>query len=134
MTRFKTAVPVIPVSDIDKLARFYAEVAGFEIDYAEADYAILARDEVELHLWAATDESWKLREPGKPVESGAESFLAGTASCRVRVDDIESLYAAMQRAEVVHPNGKLEDKPYGLREFSILDPDNNLMVFFQPSS
>jgi len=31
----------------------------------------------------------------------------------------------------IHPNGKLGIKPWGQKEFSILDPDNNLLTFGQ---
>jgi len=29
----------------------------------------------------------------------------------------------------IHPDGNLEAKPWGQKEFSILDPDNNLLTF-----
>ena len=29
----------------------------------------------------------------------------------------------------IHPNGSLEIKPWGQKEFSVLDPDNNLLTF-----
>ena len=29
----------------------------------------------------------------------------------------------------IHPNGNLEVKPWGQKEFSLLDPDNNLLTF-----
>jgi hypothetical protein len=29
----------------------------------------------------------------------------------------------------IHPNGKLELKPWMQKEFSILDPDHNLLTF-----
>lgn len=134
MSTFKTAIPVLPVSDCRRLAAFYADKVGFTIAHAADDYAVLERDRIELHLWAATDESWKQRPPGKPIDSGAESFLAGTASCRVLVDDIAKLYEAMNSAGIVHPNGHLADKDYGLTEFAILDPDNNLVTFFAPTA
>jgi hypothetical protein len=31
----------------------------------------------------------------------------------------------------MHPNGYLETKPWGQKEFSLLDPDNNLLTFGQ---
>ena len=34
-------------------------------------------------------------------------------------------------AGIVHPNGALADKPWGTREFAILDPDGNLLTFSQ---
>lgn len=85
--------------------------------------AILERDQVELHLWAAN----------KPNVPGAEPFIAGTASCRMRVSEIDALYAELLPKAIVHPNGSLEDKPRGTREFAILDPDNNLVTFFASS-
>lgn len=32
---------------------------------------------------------------------------------------------------VMHENGRLENKPWGQREFSVSDPDNNLLTFGQ---
>jgi len=29
----------------------------------------------------------------------------------------------------IHPNGYLETKPWGQREFALLDPDKNLLTF-----
>jgi len=33
---------------------------------------------------------------------GAESFIAGTASCRIAVDHVDELYAEMAAATVLH--------------------------------
>lgn len=38
----------------------------------------------------------------EPVCSGAESFIAGTASCRVEADHVDALYAE-RKAYVLHP-------------------------------
>jgi len=132
MTEFKAAVPVLPVSAIAPLAAFYEAKLDFDILHQDDGYAVLQRDRIQIHLWCASDESWKNREPGKPIETGAETFLAGTASCRVHVSEIEALYELCKECGIVHPNGPLSDKPYGLREFAVLDPDNNLITFFRP--
>lgn len=131
MNNMKAAVPVLPVRDTQKALQFYAEKLRFREVHCEVGYAIAAKDNIEIHLWAATDERWKERDSNKPVVSGAETFIAGTASCRVHVDDIDSLYEIYQQAQVIHPNGNLSDKPYGLREFAVLDMDGNLITFFQ---
>jgi catechol 2,3-dioxygenase-like lactoylglutathione lyase family enzyme len=127
--RLSAAVPVLPVRDIARAAEFWRARLGFAVVHADGGYAVLARDAVEIHLWAARDEGWVDR-PGRPVVSGAETFLAGTASCRVRAAAIAALYEEMRAAEVVHPNGPLSDKPYGLTEFAVLDLDGNLVTFF----
>lgn len=130
--RLTAAVPVLPVRDVRHAADFYVAQLGFTLAYADGGYAVLVRNGVEVHLWAATDDAWQ--QPGRknPVVSGAESFLAGTGSCRIRVDGIELLHEACRAAGIVHPNGRLANKPYGLTEFAVLDGDGNLLTFFAP--
>ena len=31
----------------------------------------------------------------------------------------------------IHPNGALQNKPWGQKEFALLDPDSNLLTFGQ---
>jgi catechol 2,3-dioxygenase-like lactoylglutathione lyase family enzyme len=129
-TTLRAGIPVLPVGDMAAATAFYRDRLGFKIGYADESYGMLKRDAVEIHLWAATDETWRNR-PGHPVESGAESFLAGTASTRIHADGIESLYQELSAAEVIHPNGALSDTPFGTREFTALDLDGNALAFFQ---
>jgi hypothetical protein len=94
----------------------------------------MCRDEAVLHLWEASDESWRGREGGaEPVCSGAESFIAGTASCRIVVAGVDELYAELQAQDVLHPvsQGGVDDTDFGTREFATLDQDGNLVTFFQ---
>jgi hypothetical protein len=35
----------------------------------------------------------------------------------------------MNRKVEIHPHGLLQLKPWGQKEFSLLDPDNNLLTF-----
>lgn len=126
------AVPAFPVADIARALDFYGQVLGFALVHSEAGFAIVSQDGVELHLWLASDTSWSRRWRRKPVKSGAESFLSGTASCRLQCDDVEMLHRVYEAKGIVHSNGRLDDKPWGTREFSILDPDGNLITFYQP--
>ncbi len=87
-----------------------------------------------IHLWEASDESW--RERGsleQPVRSGAESFIAGTASCRVSVEGVDELYEELEQADVLHPVSRdgVSETDFGTREFSALDLDGNLVSFFR---
>jgi catechol 2,3-dioxygenase-like lactoylglutathione lyase family enzyme len=130
--RFAETIPALPARDVRDAADFYCNRLGFEIAYAEDGFAILRRDDAEVHLWGATDESWRERlDASRPVNSGAESFIAGTASCRVRVEGVDELYASCRESGIVHPNGQLGDTEWGTREFATLDPDGNLMTFFE---
>ena len=128
----KASVPAFPVADIEQAAAFYQSKLSFSLAYQEEDFAIVSRDAVELHLWRCGDTSWKKRWRDRPIISGAESFLKGTASCRMACDEIEELSAACREAKIVHPNGKLSIKPWGTIEFAVLDLDGNLITFFAP--
>ena len=68
----------------------------------------------------------------EPVRSGAESFIAGTASCRIMVTGVDELYAEMAAAEVLHPvsKGGVDNTDFGTREFATLDLDGNLVTFY----
>ncbi|MEM1313436.1 MAG: VOC family protein, partial [Pseudomonadota bacterium] len=125
MTRFLASTPAFPVADLDAAAAFYAEACGYERVVRGDDFAVLARDGQTLMLWLAGDERWRGREagapPASPVQSGAESFLSGTASCRIQVEGIDALHARLQSLGAVHPNGPLKRVDWGAREFAILD-------------
>ena len=71
---------------------------------ALAPYAVLGRDDAQLHLWGATDDDWRSREDldQQPICSGAESLLAGKASCRIEVSDVDALFTELQSAGVLH--------------------------------
>jgi len=50
----------------------------------------------------------------------------------IRTNDIDGLYKSMlDNKTEIHPNGTLQTKPWGQKEFAILDPDSNLLTFGQ---
>ena len=65
--------------------------------------------------------------------SGAESFLAGTASCRIETEDVDGLYAELTATGVLHPVSRdgVTETDFGTREFATLDADGNLIEFFR---
>lgn len=130
------SIPALPVHNVVAAAAFYTERLGFAILHKDdAGFAIVARDEIEIHLWQADDERWRTRggADAHPVRSGAESFIAGTASCRIETDSVDDLYSEMKSADVLHPTdrGAAADTEWGTREFATLDLDGNLITFFQ---
>ena len=58
-------------------------------------------------------------------------ILAGTASCRIGVEGVDELHGVLQPLGILHPNAQLADQPWGTRDFGVLDPDNNLITFFE---
>ena len=119
------AIPALPVRNASAAVEFYRDRLGFEVLHHDGGFAVLSRDDAVLHLWEAGDES--------PVRSGAESFIAGTASCRIRVDGVDELYDELRPSDVFHPVSKdgVDDTDFGSREFATLDLDGNLVTFFE---
>jgi catechol 2,3-dioxygenase-like lactoylglutathione lyase family enzyme len=135
MVSFVGTTPALPSRDVGSSIDFYRDVLGFEVVHHEGGFAVLRRGGATIHLWGATDESWHDRTDwNRPVMSGAESFIAGTASCRVEVQGVDELYTVCEEHDIVHPNGRLDDTDWGTREFSVLDPDGNLVGFWQERS
>ena len=108
------AVPVLASLDIEATQRFYADKLGFTTLGRYPDYAIVARDDVQIHFWLTGDAD-----------------IPKATSCRIDVAGVDQLYEEMSAAGVVHPNGPLTDQPWGLREFAVLDADGNMIKFGQ---
>jgi catechol 2,3-dioxygenase-like lactoylglutathione lyase family enzyme len=127
-------IPALPARDVAKAVDFYRDRFGFQVLHHDGAFAVLCRDEAVLHLWQASDESWRQRaETAIPVQSGAESFIAGTASCRIVASEVDELFSEYLAKEVLHPvsRGGVEATDFGTREFSTLDLDGNLLTFFK---
>lgn len=125
-------IPYLPVYNIKEATDFYKTRFGFSVPYHEETFAKLTRDDAEIHLWAASDESWKMRSniSAKPIISGAESFLPGTASCRIEVLSIQELFEEYQNSGVLYSlTTKVEAQPWGTLEFPTLDLHCNLLTF-----
>jgi len=109
------AIPILPSRSLEDTLVFYRCV-GFEGQiHGHGDYAILKRGPVELHFFTQREL--------RPAES--------SAGCYIRVSDVESIYRASDSAELprkgIPRRDALEDKPWGMKEFAIVDPDGNLI-------
>jgi catechol 2,3-dioxygenase-like lactoylglutathione lyase family enzyme len=110
------AIPILPCRSVGVTTEFYRRL-GFEGGAHEFshDYAIFTRGCIELHFFLhaglVPSESW--------------------AGCYIRVFDVQSLYDVGLSSGLpgsgIPRMGRLEDKPWGLREFAIVDPDGNLL-------
>lgn len=117
------AIPILPSRSVDDTLAFYRRL-GFDgtIWGAPYSYAILRRGTVELHFFT--------HEELRPAESNA--------GCYIRVSDVESIYQAFALVELsrtgIPRQDVLEVKPWGMREFAIVDPDGNLIRIGQTLS
>lgn len=110
------AIPTLPSRSLTDTLSFYRRL-GFEGEVLGVgdSYAILRRGTVELHFVTHAEL--------RPAES--------SAGCYIRVVDVESIcrdFASAQLPRTGIPRqDALEDKPWGMREFAIVDPDGNLL-------
>ncbi|MCP9485647.1 MAG: VOC family protein [Gaiellaceae bacterium MAG52_C11] len=133
MTKLSRAIPALPAFDVAASVAFYRERLGFEAIHHDGGFAVLRRDDAVIHLWQADDESWRDRAAGaKPVCSGAESFIAGTASCRIETEGVDELYSELRDRDVLHEVSRegVAETDFGTREFATLDLDGNLIAFY----
>src|SRR3954469_13893157 len=128
-------IPALPVCDVRAAVAHYRERFGFAALHEADDFAVLERDDARIHLWQAGDEGWSARDDlgERPVRSGAESFLAGTASCRIEVEDVDALYPELAPRGVLHAVSRdgVTTTDFGTREFATVDRDGNLLGFFR---
>lgn len=116
MQTYDLAIPTLPCRSVSATVAFY-ERLGFEggAHAFNREYAILRRGAVELHFFT--------HEALVPAES--------SSGCYIRVLDVESIYRSFSTSELprmgIPRMDALEDKPWGLREFAVVDPDGNLL-------
>jgi hypothetical protein len=99
---------------------FYINTLGFqEFGIADFDgYLMLTKDNIQIHFFEFKELD--------PKENYGQVYI--------RTDNIDELYQSLSDKKTsIHPNGPLEVKPWKQKEFSILDPDNNLLTFGQIS-
>ena len=127
-------IPALPCRDVAASVVFYNERLGFDTRHHDGGFAVLMRDDAIVHLWESSDETWRTRGDmlERPICSGAESFISGTASCRIEVEGIDELYGELSARDVLHPVSRdgVNDTDYGTREFATLDLDGNLVTFY----
>ena len=106
--------PIMPSRDFDVTEAFYARW-GFRTWYRDAGYLLMNRDKVEVHFFHYPD-----LDPSKNY-TGAY----------VRPGDVDALSQELERLGLPSDDGfprfsAAEDKPWGMREAALWDPDGNL--------
>lgn len=110
--------PKIPMRNKTATREFYLNKLGFkELGNVDYDgYLMVQKDHIQIHFFEFKELD--------PKENYGQVYI--------RTDDIETLYRSFLDRELnIHPAGHLQLKPWGQKEFSMLDPDNNLLTFGQ---
>ncbi|TAE50261.1 MAG: VOC family protein [Bacteroidetes bacterium] len=110
--------PKLPMRNKALTRGYYIGQLGFQESGNEdyEGYLMLKKDQIELHFFEFKELD--------PHENYGQVYI--------RTDDIEGFYQSLLDRKVgIHPNGHLHTKPWGQKEFSLLDPDHNLLTFGQ---
>jgi predicted enzyme related to lactoylglutathione lyase len=106
------AAPGVPVRDIARAVRFYADVFGMDKTFENGEpvqFAIMKGGAAELHLTLVSGDVGREHNVAHlMVEAG--------------VDELYRRCQAAEGATIVKP---LRDAPWGLRTFVVADPDGN---------
>jgi hypothetical protein len=110
--------PKLPMRNKAVTRDFYLNELGFR-EFGNADYdgyLMVQKDNIQIHFFEFKEL--------EPKENYGQVYI--------RTNDIDSLYnSLLEKGLKIHPSGQLQMKPWGQKEFSILDPDNNLLTFGQ---
>ena len=110
--------PKLPMRNKAVTRDFYLNKLDFQ-EFGSADYdgyLMVLKDNIQIHFFEFKDID--------PTENYGQVYI--------RTNDIDKLYQEMlDKKLTIHPNAPLEIKPWRQKEFSMLDPDNNLLTFGQ---
>lgn len=110
--------PKLPMRSKAATRDFYINKLGFHefgaIDYD--GYLMVQKDNIQIHFFEFKELA--------PTTNYGQVYI--------RTNSIDELYQYILNKQIsIHPAGALETKPWGQKEFSMLDPDNNLLTFGQ---
>lgn len=108
----RQALPALPFDDVPAAVAYYRDVLGFRINYQQADLGVMDRDAITILLIARTAEH------------------KGIGSFEVYVSDADLLFDELsgKGAKVLGPPAS---RPWGLRDFTVIDLEGNRITFAQ---
>ena len=110
--------PKLPMRNKNVTRDFYLNKLDFQ-EFGDADYdgyLMVQKNNIQLHFFEFKDLD--------PKENYGQVYI--------RTDNIDEWYQMALDKKLRMPEaGRLQIKPWQQKEFSLLDPDNNLLTFGQ---
>jgi catechol 2,3-dioxygenase-like lactoylglutathione lyase family enzyme len=106
--------PILPARDIKATEGFWSRL-GFETDYIDDEYLLMKRDGAEVHFFhhPALD----------PAQNDHGAYLRPAD-----VNALDAEWSALGLPATGIPRlMRAEDKPWGMRELALIDPNGSLM-------
>ena len=108
----RKVMPELPFTNVPAGVAHYRDVLGFDVNYQQDDIGVMDRDGMRLLLIARTAQH------------------TGIGSCSFYVVDADAIHAELTR-KGANVQGEPVSQPWGLREFTVLDPEGNRLSFAQ---
>lgn len=112
---FESCVPILTVTDLECSTAFYRDALGFSVDFRWGDPVVFVgfvRDKVAVHL----------------TVSEVSRHPAGGGNLNFIIERVDEFYDGL-RAAGVSVLVELDRRDYGMADFSIADPDGNILTF-----
>ncbi|MBU2511353.1 VOC family protein [bacterium] len=122
--------------DVEKIMKYYIEKLAFDLEYRQpsdsaANFCILRMADSKIMFAIA---------PSSQILPDRKDYLVlqninkrtgspGLISVYIGINDINGYFKKIKnnKAEIIEP---IWDTPWNLRQFSVLDPDENITTFF----
>ena len=117
MPNLSRIAPELPVSSVPKSIEYYEAKLGFHttMTMPDGDYAIVERDNVAIHLF----------------QSGTGTSTPG--SIHIFTEGLDELHTELQKRGA-HVKQGIVLKPWGNRDFRVIDDSGNEIKFTEPLS
>ncbi len=108
----KVLIPIFYVADVDAAERYYIELLRFTSAFRYGTYVGLRIGSCELHI----------TDPGEPRQ------VPGKGAAYLICDEVDDYFHSLRDVGARLKNYP-EDRPYGMRDFAVLDLDGNQLTF-----
>ena len=110
--KFDRVTPRLPVRDVETPLTFYVDKLGLQLGWKWGNpvtHANVCRDSISLDLIAVRAER------------------CGTGMAYIRLSGVDAYFSELKGRNV--DLGDLQDRPYGMRDFEVVDSDGNRLAF-----
>lgn len=109
---------VLAVKDLALSAAYFKETLGFDLNFTAPGWEFLTFGDFKVMLGECPDALWA-------HETGDHSWFA-----HALIENVDEVYEELigRGAEII---SKIENKPWGIREFAVKTPDGHRIAFGQ---
>jgi catechol 2,3-dioxygenase-like lactoylglutathione lyase family enzyme len=113
--RLESVTPRLPVHDVEAALTFYCRQLGFRVEWRwgnPVSHAQVCRDAIAVDLIASP------------------AGRHGPAMAYIHVSGVDAYFTELKLRNVAL--GQLGERPYGMRDFELVDPWGNRLAFGEP--